>query len=160
MRYFTLAIFIITTLLTSSVSNSQEYVSIENKPEVIKQVGDLTNCKLVYFNLGLYLDMTKEINSMLSIDDSESSIVLTSENINKNYRKILEQLRQLKKQFQENNYNPYEIEYVEEFATKNTLNGISWRLSQVREKPHMLKEFLIEMIETTDLCDQMFLSSR
>lgn len=160
MRYLILTIFLIASMFTSSMANAEEYVSVQDKPEVIKRVGDLTNCKLIYFNLGLYLSMTKEINSMMSIDDSDSSIELTLENIDKNYREILEQLRLMKNEFYEKNYNPYELEYVEKFATENTLKGISWRLSQVSEKPHMIKEFLIEMIETTDLCDQKFLSKK
>lgn len=149
----TLLTVIFCFMLTTS-SFGQEIKSFRENPEVAKHIATLSTCKIIYFNLALYLSIAENINVMFDETSENKNIIPAKDSIVENFRKLTQlQINEGNRLLSEG-YNPYEIDYIVENSENQIVKLLSLSLSQMIEQPDQLKPMIEHMIEQTDGCDE------
>jgi hypothetical protein len=146
-------------LILSTSSYSQEVTkSFKDNPEQGKKIAHISTCKIIYFNLALYLSIAENINVMFDEKVENNNIKPIYDSVVENYEKLVDLQIEEGTRLVEEGFNPYEIDYVVSGAEQRMVNILSMSLSGMIEKPDQLKVMIQGMVEQTDVCDNEFLN--
>lgn len=151
-----LALFV--CLFVTNVSLAQEVKSFRNNPEEGKKIAHISTCKIVYFNLALYLSLAENINIMFDEDAENKNIAPAYDTVVKNFRTLVDLQVKEGTRLVKEGFNPYEIDYLIDQAEGSIVQVLSMSLSQMVDHPDKLKPMIESMIQQTDTCDSKFLN--
>lgn len=151
-----LTIFICLMLSTSAYS--QELKSFQENPEPGRKIARISTCKIIYFNLALYLSIAENINVMFDETSENHNIKPTYDSVVENYEKLVALQIEEGTRLVKEGFNPYEVDYVVSGSEQQMVQLLSVSLSGMIENPGQLKKMIEGMVEQTDNCDNEFLN--
>lgn len=151
-----LAIFLSLFLVNTSIA--QEVKSFKDNPEEGRNIAHISTCKIIYFNLALYLSISENINIMFNEDAENKNIGPAYDTVVKNFRTLFDLQVKEGTRLVNEGFNPYEIDFVVSEAEGSIVQVLSMSLSQMVDHPDKLKPMIESMIQQTDSCDSKFLN--
>jgi len=145
-------------LILSTSAYSQELKSFQNNPEQGKKIARISTCKIIYFNLALYLSISENINVMFDEKAENNNIKPIYDSVVENYEKLVALQIEEGTRLVNDGFNPYEIDYVVSGSEQQMVKILSVALSGMIENPNQLKKMIEGMVEQTDVCDNEFLN--
>lgn len=149
---------LIVCLFITNVSLAQEVKSFKDNPEEGRNIAHISTCKIIYFNLALYLSISENINIMFDEDAENKNIGPAYDTVVKNFRTLFDLQVKEGTRLVNEGFNPYEIDYVVGEAESSIVQVLSMSLSQMVDHPDRLKPMIENMIQQTDTCDSKFLN--
>jgi len=144
--------------MLSTSAYSQELKSFQENPEPGRKIARISTCKIIYFNLALYLSIAENINVMFDETSENHNIKPTYDSVVENYEKLVALQIEEGTRLVKEGFNPYEVDYVVSGSEQQMVQLLSVSLSGMIENPGQLKKMIEGMVEQTDNCDNEFLN--
>jgi|MDTC01.2.fsa_nt_gb hypothetical protein len=145
--------------MLSTGAYSQERKSFQDNPESGRKIARISTCKIIYFNLALYLSITENINVMFDETSENNNIKPIYNSVVENYEKLVDLQIEEGTRLVNEGFNPYEVDYVVSGSEQQMVKLLSTSLSRMLQNPEQLKVMIEGMVEQTDNCDnELFLN--
>ena len=135
-----------------------EYKSLRDAPATVHSLRELTNCRITYYNIGVYAVIGGTMIEMVKGDEAtKEKFNMIANRANIQHTALQKKLNDLVELLLKGKYHPLEIRMILDEAQRTMIGIITQMIQDSMIDPNRADDMLRIMIEGTNKCDAEFL---